>query len=59
MSEPMPAQKGELRKNFIALLSDSSEEPRAVEPLATSDRPVKDYFLSLLAIARSIRRAAQ
>jgi hypothetical protein len=55
----MQAQKGQLRKNFIALLSDTNEEQRAVEPLATSDRPVKDYVLGLIAIVRSIRRAAR
>jgi hypothetical protein len=55
----MPAQKGELRKNFIAILSDSSEEQRAVELPATSDRPVKDYVLGLIAIVRNIRRAVR
>jgi hypothetical protein len=55
----MPAQKGELKKNFIAILSDIGEEQRAVESLATSDRPVKDYVLGLIAVVRSLRRIAR
>jgi hypothetical protein len=52
----MPAQKGELKKNFIALLSDAGDELRVAESLATSDRPVKDYVLGLIAVVRGLRR---
>jgi hypothetical protein len=45
----MPAQERELRKNFIAILSDRTEEQRAIASLAKSDRPVKDYVLGLMA----------
>lgn len=47
-----------MRKNFIAILSDIGEE-RAFESLAISDRPVKDYFLGLIAIVRSILHAVR
>jgi len=55
----MPTQKGELKKNFIALRSDTDDEQRAVESLATSDRPVKDYVLGLIAVVRSLRRVTR
>jgi hypothetical protein len=55
----MPTQKGELKKNFIALRSDTGDEQRAVESLATSDRPVKDYVLGLIAVVRSLRRVTR
>jgi hypothetical protein len=60
LREPaMPAQKGELRKNFIAIVNDASEAQSAIELLATSDRAMKDYVLGLLAVVRSIRRAVR
>ena len=55
----MPAQKGELKKNFIALLSDSGDELRVIESLATSDRPMKDYVLGLIAVVRGLRRVGR
>jgi hypothetical protein len=45
----MSVQERELRKNFIAILSDKTEEQRAIASLAKYDRPVKDYVLSLMA----------
>jgi hypothetical protein len=45
----MSAQEVGLRRNFIAILSDETEEQRAVEALARSDRLVRDYFLGLMA----------
>ncbi len=45
----MSAQERESKKNFIAILSDSAEEQRAVESLAKSDRPVSRAFLHLMA----------
>jgi len=45
----MPAQEQESKRNFIAILSDSTEEQRAVESLAKSDRPVTRAFLHLMA----------
>jgi hypothetical protein len=47
----MPAQKRELRKNYIGIVSDKTEEQRAVEPQAKSDRLLKDYLRGLLAAA--------
>jgi hypothetical protein len=55
----MSAQKGELKKNFIALLSDSGDELRVIESLATSDRPMKDYVLGLIAVVRGLRRVGR
>jgi hypothetical protein len=45
----MPAQKRELRKNYIRIVSDKTEEQRAVESLAESDRLLKDYLRGLMA----------
>jgi hypothetical protein len=55
----MPAQKGDLKKNFIAILSDTGDEQRAIESLARSDRPMKDYVLGLIAVVRGLRRSAR
>ena len=44
----MSAQERESKRNFIAILSDKTEEQRAVAPLANSDRRVRDYFLGLM-----------
>jgi hypothetical protein len=46
----MPAQKRELRKNYIGILSDKIEEQRAIESLPKSDRLMKDYFRELMAV---------
>jgi hypothetical protein len=46
----MPAQKRELRKNYIGILSDKIEEQRAIESPPKSDRLMKDYFLELMAV---------
>jgi hypothetical protein len=46
----MSAQERELGKNFIAILSDKTEEQRAVASLAKSDHPVKDYVRVLMAV---------
>jgi hypothetical protein len=45
----MPAQKRELRKNYIGIVSDKTEEQRAVKSLANSDRLLKNYLRGLLA----------
>jgi hypothetical protein len=45
----MPAQKRELRKNYIGVVIDRIEEQRAAESQLKSDRLVKDYFLGLIA----------
>jgi HD superfamily phosphohydrolase YqeK len=44
----MPAQKRQLRKNYIGIVSDKIEEQRAVESLAKSDRLLKDYLRGLM-----------
>ncbi len=46
----MPAQNRETKKNFIAILSDNTEEQRAVESLAKSDRIVRRTLLGLMAV---------
>ena len=45
----MPAQEREARKNYIGIVTDRSEEQRAVESLPKSDRLVNDYLLGLIA----------
>ncbi len=45
----MPAQQRELKKNYIGILSDKTEEQRAVNSLAKSDRFMKEYLLGLMA----------
>jgi len=45
----MSAQKRELKRNFIAILSDKTEEQRAVESPTKSDRLVGRTFLGLMA----------
>jgi hypothetical protein len=45
----MPAQKQELRKNYIGILSDRIDEQCAAEPLAKSHRLMKDFFRGLIA----------
>jgi len=45
----MPAQEQQLRRNYIGILSDKTEEQRAIESLAKSDHLVKDYFLAVMA----------
>ena len=45
----MPAQQRELKKNYIGVVADKTEEQRAVELLPKSDRPAKQYLLSLMA----------
>jgi hypothetical protein len=43
----MPAQKRTAGKNYIGLLSDELEEPRAVPSAA--DHRIKDYIRGLMA----------
>jgi hypothetical protein len=45
----MAAQERESKRNFIAILSDSTEAQRVVESLAKSDRPVSRALLRLMA----------
>jgi hypothetical protein len=45
----MSAQEGRSKRNFIAIVSDKTEEQRAVAELASSDRRVRDYVLGLMA----------
>ena len=44
----MPAQKRELKRNYIGLVSDERDEQRAAEARPQSSRPMKDYLLGLL-----------
>jgi len=45
----MSAQEGGSKRNFIAILSDKTEEQRPAASLANSDRHVRDYVLGLMA----------
>lgn len=45
----MPAQQRELKKNFIGIVSDKTDEQPAVDSLAKSDRLTKKYLLRLMA----------
>jgi hypothetical protein len=53
----MQAQQRELRKNYIGLISDKSDEQHAVESQSTRDRRVKDYLRTLVAVVRNRRDA--
>jgi hypothetical protein len=55
----MPAQKRELRTNYIGILSDKIEEQHTVESLAKSDRRIKDYLLGLMAAVLNHRGDAR
>jgi hypothetical protein len=45
----MAAQKREVRKNYIGLLSDELEAPHAAVSPAAADRPIRNYVLGLMA----------
>jgi hypothetical protein len=51
----MKAQQSELRKNYIGLITDKSDEQRAAELHAKPDRRVKDYLRTLAAVMRNRR----
>jgi hypothetical protein len=44
-----PAQQREAKKNYIGIVSDKTDEQRAVDSLPKSDRLAKEYLLSLMA----------
>jgi hypothetical protein len=48
----MPAQKYELKKNYIGILIDRADEPSFVQPPITSELRLMDLFLNLIAIMR-------
>jgi|NGEPerStandDraft_6_1074524.scaffolds.fasta_scaffold679084_1 hypothetical protein len=39
----------QLKKSYIGIVSDKTDEQRAVDSLATSDRLTKKYLLGLMA----------
>jgi hypothetical protein len=45
----MPAQKRELKRNYIGLVSDEDDDRRATPMQPLAHRPMKDYLLGLLA----------
>jgi hypothetical protein len=47
----MPAQKRDTKKNFIAILSETTEAQRTVERPAKPDRPSRRGLLGRLAAA--------
>ena len=50
----MAAQKRELKRNYIGLVSDEDDERRATE-MPEASRPMKDYLLGLLAAVLELR----
>jgi hypothetical protein len=55
----MPVQQRELRKNYIGLISDKTDEQYTVESQAKPDQRVKDYLRTLVAAVRNRRDAGQ
>ena len=45
----MPAQKRELKRNYIGLVSDEADQQYAAIPQSQSSQPMKNYLRSLLA----------
>jgi hypothetical protein len=54
----MSTQKREPGKNYIGLMVDD-DEPRAVEPMAPSDRGTQHYLLGLMAAVFNRRNGAR
>jgi hypothetical protein len=48
----MPAQEGRSKRNYIAILSDETEQQRAVAESANSERRVRDYIRGLMAVLK-------
>jgi len=55
----MPAQKREVKRNYIGLVSDESEQQCAAEAQPESGRPAKDYIGRLVAAMLERRSAAR
>ena len=55
----MPTQKRETGKNYIGLLSEEIEEPRAAEAQYAAERRVRAYVLGLMAAMFSRRNEAR
>jgi len=54
----MPGKNRESKKNFIGIVSDNTEEQRAVESLAKSNRVLGEYLRGLIAAALNRRSKA-
>jgi len=54
----MAAQKRSSNRNYIDLVEDGGDGPRAAE-LTASARPIRDYLISLVAAMRSARSDAR
>jgi hypothetical protein len=55
----MPAQKREVKRNYIGLVGDESEQQCAAEARPKSGRPAKDYIGRLVAAMLERRGAAR
>jgi hypothetical protein len=55
----MPTQKRDTAKNYIGLLSEEVDEPRAVETQYATERRVKAYVLGLMAAMLRRRNEAR
>ena len=49
----MPPKQQELKKNYIGIISDKTDEPRAVDSEAKSGCLAKKYLLGLMAAVLS------
>jgi hypothetical protein len=45
----MSAQQQESKKNYIGVVSDKTDEQRALDLLPKPDRPAREYLLGLMA----------
>jgi hypothetical protein len=55
----MSAQEGRSKRNFIAIVSDKTDEQRAVAELTNSNHRVRDYILDLMAVVMKRRDDAK
>jgi hypothetical protein len=55
----MSAQEGRSKRNFIAMVSDKTDEQRAVAELTNADRRVRDYIRGLMAAVLKRRSEAK
>lgn len=55
----MLTQERKLAKNYIGILSETSEEQPTLEALPRSDRLMKSYFLDLIAAVLKRHRGAK
>ena len=55
----MAAQKRSAKRNYIDLVEEACDDQRSVQVPPASNRPIKDYLLSLVTAVRSARSEAR